>query len=149
MIEPPVTVSPPKRLTPSRWAFESRAFLEDPSPFLCATDVPLSRDYPRCKILVKQVLRCAEDDKSKNYLASALKLLPPTRISLILTSTKLWRWPCIFLYCFLRLKWKTRILSPRPSETTEARTLAPPRACSNFPPSPDTATTSENSMLPS
>src|ERR1700733_10948096 len=38
-----------------------------------------------------------------DYFLSALKLLPPTTISLILTSTKLWRWPWSFLYCFLRL----------------------------------------------
>jgi hypothetical protein len=33
---PPVTVSPSPRLMPSRWAFESRPFLELPRPFLCA-----------------------------------------------------------------------------------------------------------------
>src|SRR5690242_16860627 len=36
MMEPPVTNSPPNTLTPSRWAFESRPFLELPRPFLCA-----------------------------------------------------------------------------------------------------------------
>jgi hypothetical protein len=30
-------------LTPSRWAFESRPFLEEPKPFLCAIRLPLSR----------------------------------------------------------------------------------------------------------
>src|ERR1700730_6943961 len=96
-----------------------------------------------------------ENQKPKNfveklflYFASSLKLLPLTRISLILTSTKFWRCPCIFLYCFLRLSLKTRILSPRPSPTTEARTLAPVRSDSNLPSSPLTARTSENSRLP-
>jgi hypothetical protein len=27
-------------LTPSRWALESRPFLEDPKPFLCAISIP-------------------------------------------------------------------------------------------------------------
>src|ERR1700686_277312 len=35
-IEPPVTNSPPKALTPRRCALESRPFLELPRPFLCA-----------------------------------------------------------------------------------------------------------------
>src|SRR5580698_5815730 len=35
-MDPPVTVSPPKTFTPSRWALESRPFLELPRPFLCA-----------------------------------------------------------------------------------------------------------------
>jgi hypothetical protein len=30
-------------LTPSRCAFESRPFLEEPKPFLCAIRLPLSR----------------------------------------------------------------------------------------------------------
>jgi hypothetical protein len=36
MMVPPVTTWPPKALTPSRWAFESRPFVELPPPFLCA-----------------------------------------------------------------------------------------------------------------
>ena len=83
------------------------------------------------------------------YFFSTLKLLPPTMISLILTSTKLWRWPCSFLYCFLRLRWKTRILSPRPSERTSAVTLAPFRSDSKEPSAPETATMSEKVMAPS
>src|SRR5271168_1971775 len=35
-MDPPVTNSPPNAFTPSRCAFESRPFLELPSPFLCA-----------------------------------------------------------------------------------------------------------------
>src|SRR6266853_1526795 len=35
-MEPPVTNSPPKALTPRRCALESRPFLELPRPFLCA-----------------------------------------------------------------------------------------------------------------
>src|SRR6185436_20905059 len=35
-IEPPSTLSPPNRFTPSRCAFESRPFRELPTPFLCA-----------------------------------------------------------------------------------------------------------------
>ena len=34
---------PPNTLTPSRCAFESRPFLEEPKPFLCAIRLPLSR----------------------------------------------------------------------------------------------------------
>ena len=79
-------------------------------------------------------------------LLHALKLLPSTTISLILTSTKFWRCPCIFLYCFLRFSLKTRILSPRPSLRTDAVTLAPARSASNLPSSALTARTSENSM---
>src|SRR5271156_1237030 len=33
---PPVTACPPKRLRPSRWPCESRPFVDDPPPFLCA-----------------------------------------------------------------------------------------------------------------
>jgi hypothetical protein len=32
-------------LTPSRCAFESRPFLEEPKPFLCAIPLPLSRRH--------------------------------------------------------------------------------------------------------
>jgi hypothetical protein len=32
-------VWPPKTLTPSRWTFESRPFLEEPKPFLCAISI--------------------------------------------------------------------------------------------------------------
>ena len=35
-MEPPVTTSPENRLTPSRWAFESRPFLVEPKPFFDA-----------------------------------------------------------------------------------------------------------------
>src|ERR1700722_1122646 len=38
-MDPPVTVSPPKRFTPRRCALESRPFLELPKPFLCAMDL--------------------------------------------------------------------------------------------------------------
>src|SRR6478752_5118540 len=37
------TVSPANTFTPSRFAFESRPFLEEPSPFLCATVLLLRR----------------------------------------------------------------------------------------------------------
>src|SRR4029079_5937029 len=43
MIAPAVTVSPANTFTPSRFAFESRPFLEEPSPFLCATVLLLLR----------------------------------------------------------------------------------------------------------
>src|ERR1700722_11676007 len=36
MISPALTTWPPNRLTPSRWALESRPFLLDDAPFLCA-----------------------------------------------------------------------------------------------------------------
>src|SRR3954452_24104333 len=35
-ISPPVTVWPAKIFTPRNWGFESRPFLEEPRPFLCA-----------------------------------------------------------------------------------------------------------------
>src|SRR5687768_6347046 len=45
MIVPAVTVSPPKRLTPSILGFESRPLLDEPPPFLCAMRrAPLTRD---------------------------------------------------------------------------------------------------------
>src|SRR3990170_4084089 len=40
-IEPPVTNWPAKRFTPSIWGFESRPFLELPTPFLCAMSLDL------------------------------------------------------------------------------------------------------------
>src|SRR6185436_9577664 len=36
MISPALTIWPPKRLTPSRWAAESRPLRELEAPFLCA-----------------------------------------------------------------------------------------------------------------
>src|SRR5712691_5260649 len=41
---PASTCWPPKRLTPRRCAFDSRLFLEDDWPFLCATVCSLSLD---------------------------------------------------------------------------------------------------------
>src|SRR5215472_6629400 len=41
MISPAPTSWPPKRLTPSRWALESRPFRLDEAPFLCAISVLL------------------------------------------------------------------------------------------------------------
>src|SRR5215831_17200374 len=41
MISPAPTSWPPKRLTPSRWALESRPFRLDDAPFLCAISVVL------------------------------------------------------------------------------------------------------------
>src|SRR5580765_5946116 len=38
MIDPPWMSCPSKRLTPRRWEFESRPFLELPPAFLCAMD---------------------------------------------------------------------------------------------------------------
>src|SRR5580698_6121845 len=58
------------------------------------------------------------------------------------TSVKLCRCPCSFLYCFLRLKWKTRILSPRPSPSTFAVD-----GLATLPASPLTASTSANSTV--
>jgi hypothetical protein len=43
MMPPPRIAWPPKTLTPSRCAFESRPFLDEPKPFLCAIRLPLSR----------------------------------------------------------------------------------------------------------
>src|SRR6266567_5753427 len=43
MISPALTTCPPNRLTPSRWAFESRPFRLDEAPFLCAMVLPLPR----------------------------------------------------------------------------------------------------------
>src|SRR5260370_27801930 len=36
MISPALTTWPPNRFTPRRWAWESRPFLLDEAPFLCA-----------------------------------------------------------------------------------------------------------------
>src|SRR5580698_10247177 len=41
MISPALTTWPPKRLTPSRWALESRPFRVDEAPFLCAMSLLL------------------------------------------------------------------------------------------------------------
>src|SRR5205085_7485049 len=45
-ISPPSTAWPPKRFTPSRWAFESRPLRELPTPFLCAI-IPLRKSEAR------------------------------------------------------------------------------------------------------
>src|SRR3954469_23873674 len=44
MISPALTTWPPKRLTPSRWALESRPLREDEAPFLCAISASALRD---------------------------------------------------------------------------------------------------------
>src|SRR5580700_2624768 len=41
MISPALTCWPPNRLTPRRWALESRPLRLDDAPFLCATSAPL------------------------------------------------------------------------------------------------------------
>src|SRR5712692_9691998 len=45
MMLPAVTNCPPKRLTPSRWALESRPLRELPTPFLCAMSLCLDLGY--------------------------------------------------------------------------------------------------------
>src|SRR4051794_25229169 len=42
MISPALTTWPPKRFTPRRWEFESRPFLVEAAPFLCAISSVLS-----------------------------------------------------------------------------------------------------------
>src|SRR5918997_163186 len=44
MISPALTTWPPKRLTPRRWAFESRPLRDDEAPFLCAMSGSALRD---------------------------------------------------------------------------------------------------------
>src|SRR3954453_3442560 len=44
MISPALTTWPPKRFTPSSWAFESRPLREDEAPFLCAISASALRD---------------------------------------------------------------------------------------------------------
>src|SRR5436853_6193845 len=44
MISPALTTWPPKRLTPSRWALESRPLRDDDAPFLCAMSSSALRD---------------------------------------------------------------------------------------------------------
>src|ERR1017187_3004357 len=48
MISPALTCWPPKRLTPRRWAFESRPLRLDDAPFLCAISVLLRLSRCRC-----------------------------------------------------------------------------------------------------
>src|SRR5947209_6078885 len=62
------------------------------------------------------------------------------------TAVNGWRWPYIFLYCFLRLKWKTRILSARPPSMTSPLTIT--SVPGPILPSPlETASTSLNSIV--
>src|ERR1700760_3231984 len=112
MMLPPVTNSPAKAFTPRRCALESRPLEEEPPPFLCAIALPRCGCHRHSATWSANLQKyCAADaanyqnrtQRSRGYLLSALKLLPFTRISLIFTSTKFWRWPCSFLYCFLRL----------------------------------------------
>src|SRR3954452_1666133 len=44
MISPALTTWPPKRLTPRRWALESRPLRDDEAPFLCAMSSSALRD---------------------------------------------------------------------------------------------------------
>src|SRR6185312_8593387 len=76
MIAPAVTVSPANTFTPSRFAFESRPFLEEPSPFLCATVLLLLR---RGRRLLRRTDRGDRDPRQLRavpacLLESALRL---------------------------------------------------------------------------
>src|SRR5664280_1250985 len=54
MISPALTTCPPYRLTPRRWALESRPFRLEDAPFLCAmsdyfpVSMPVTRSWVRC-----------------------------------------------------------------------------------------------------
>src|SRR3954451_16550426 len=63
------------------------------------------------------------------------------------TAVNCWRCPISFLYCFLRLNLKTRILSPRPSSITSPVTRAPLALVEKL--SPPIARMSANSISPS
>src|ERR1700712_1169038 len=59
MISPPVTVSPANIFTRSRWLWESRPFLDEPRPFLCATfDLP-DRDARQLLTVTRRALVAA------------------------------------------------------------------------------------------
>src|SRR5947209_6775875 len=76
MIEPAVTSWPAKTLTPRRCACESRPFLEEPSPFLCAICVLLRG---RLSLLARgaRLLRSADrgDRDPRQLRAVAARLL--------------------------------------------------------------------------
>src|SRR3954451_9704451 len=79
--------------------------------------------------------------------AGTESFFPPNSMPVMRTAVNCWRCPISFLYCFLRLNLKTRILSPRPSSITSPVTRAPLGAEENS--SPPMARTSENSIAPS
>src|ERR1700741_2523583 len=61
MISPALTISPPNRLTPSRWAAESRPLRELEAPFLCAM----------CRLLLLD----SGDPQDRQLLTMALPLV--------------------------------------------------------------------------
>src|SRR5256885_15897403 len=71
---------------------------------------------------------------------------PLNSMPVMRTAVNCWRCPISFLYCFLRLNLKTRILSPRPSSITSPVTRAPLASVEKV--LPLTAKTSANSMSP-
>src|SRR6476659_1123220 len=76
MIAPAVTVSPANTFTPSRFAFESRPFLEEPSPFLCATVLLLRRGrlglLARRPRLLGRADRCDRDPRQLRAVPARL-----------------------------------------------------------------------------
>src|SRR5271165_5607674 len=54
----------------------------------------------------------------------AFSACPSTLMPVIFTAVKSCRCPCSFLYCFLRFRWNTRILSARSCFTTSPVTTA-------------------------
>src|SRR3954469_4415064 len=68
MMPPPRIAWPPKTFTPSRWAFESRPFLEEPRPFLCAISNCLVCRPAQAASRLKSALECLAVDE---YLVDA------------------------------------------------------------------------------
>src|ERR1035438_1313081 len=76
MTSPALTFCSPNRLTPRRWALESRPLRLDDAPFLCATSAPLP---PRCGLLPPRGVCCT--DTGDLQLGVPLAVPQPTPVA--------------------------------------------------------------------
>src|ERR1700728_5478507 len=98
MIVPPVTTWPPNAFTPSRWAFESRPFVELPPPFLCAIPNSFQNPEQNPKFGAGQLDFSDVRLKPQTVIETAASNgTPSTTIDLIHSSGNAGRYPSIFL----------------------------------------------------
>src|SRR5208283_302012 len=67
---------------------------------------------------VKPLHRCQRNRQNLTEQHYAFSACPSTLMPVIFTAVYDWRCPCSFLYCFLRFRWNTSILSARSCLTT-------------------------------
>src|SRR5580704_10068627 len=130
---PPVTASPPNFFTPRRRPFESRPLRDEPPAFLCAIDQTPSPFVQKAKqhaclhyMIINLRRKASTRAQSAPVVVSPPEgLAPPVRRSVILTSVKSCRWPCLRFEFFRRRFLNAIVFGPRECSTISPPTLAP------------------------